>query len=276
MALLSTNIRVICMSVGIAIQSTPMSELIKRFLDNRRSPETTTAQQEQEPKLRPLPQHVLFITDPTIWEKDAINQTAQTITTIIDTFRELGEKPEAEGKIKTVTFQLPESMPAGAVELTVLKSRLCATVGKHSEVLFPPHDRLDWENKLPTPLKDPHAIFPLNSSARRDIATSIQNLTRAKIDPDAIDEQTISSTLLYPYDIDLMIFTGNEPSTIPETRIVSLNNYGHWQAAYAEIAETPTSFHELSRQELQATITLFQQTDRRFGALPGNTTPRTR
>lgn len=102
----------------------------------------------------------------------------------------------------------------------------------------------------------------LNYGARDELVDAVRSIARdvhaGRLDPDRIDEKTISQSLLtrgLP-DPDLLIRTANE-------RRVS--NFLLWQISYAELFITPRHWPDFDEKDLNAALIDFASRERRFG-----------
>jgi undecaprenyl diphosphate synthase len=87
---------------------------------------------------------------------------------------------------------------------------------------------------------------------------AVRDIVRAGLDPEAIDEATIS-TALYTAglpDPDLVIRTGGEQR---------LSNFLIWQSAYAELLTTETLWPDFGPAALDEALAEFASRTRRFG-----------
>jgi undecaprenyl diphosphate synthase len=87
---------------------------------------------------------------------------------------------------------------------------------------------------------------------------AVRDIVRAGLDPEAIDEATIS-TALYTADLpdpDLVIRTGGEQR---------LSNFLIWQSAYAELLTTETLWPDFGPAALDEALAEFASRTRRFG-----------
>ena len=105
-------------------------------------------------------------------------------------------------------------------------------------------------------------VLALSYSGRWEIAEAARDLARqvrrGELDPEAIDEATVSSALLtrgLP-DPDLLIRTGGE---------FRVSNFLLWQLAYTEILVTDCFWPAFRRNQLYAAVEAYQDRDRRFG-----------
>jgi undecaprenyl diphosphate synthase len=86
-----------------------------------------------------------------------------------------------------------------------------------------------------------------NYGARRELLDAIKQITKQRISPDAIDEQTIQSNLyssIVP-DVDLLIRPGGEKR---------LSNFLLWQCAKSSIHFTNTYWPSLGEDEIRGAI----------------------
>jgi undecaprenyl diphosphate synthase len=95
---------------------------------------------------------------------------------------------------------------------------------------------------------------------RAEIVRAAQQIIRAGIPPEEVDEELMSR---YMYtagqpDPDLIIRTGGELRT---------SGFMLWQSAYSEYYVTPTFWPDFGREELYEALVVFGQRDRRFGGI---------
>jgi undecaprenyl diphosphate synthase len=95
---------------------------------------------------------------------------------------------------------------------------------------------------------------------RAEIVQAVQQIIRAGIPADDVDESLISSYLYTAGqpDPDLIIRTSGEMRT---------SGFMMWQSAYAEYYITPTFWPDFDREELSKAIQAFAHRDRRYGGL---------
>src|SRR5690606_15867641 len=101
----------------------------------------------------------------------------------------------------------------------------------------------------------------LSYGGRAEIVDAARRAIREGIDPEALDEPTLSS-LLYTAgqpDPDLLIRTSGE---------MRVSNFLLWQIAYAEIWVTDARWPDFRARHLLEAITDYQKRDRRYGAVP--------
>jgi len=91
--------------------------------------------------------------------------------------------------------------------------------------------------------------------ATKTLAKAVQ---RAELEPDDIDEQTLSRALCFPDlpDPDLFIRTGGEQR---------LSNFLLWQAAYAELYFSDLLWPDFDAEALDAALEVYAGRQRRFG-----------
>lgn len=101
-----------------------------------------------------------------------------------------------------------------------------------------------------------------NYGGRWDIAMVAKALALKSamglMDPSSIDEQTISSYLSVPENVDLLIRTGGEKR---------ISNFLLWQVAYAEIYFSDVLWPDFDDAELAKGIEFFKSRERRFGMI---------
>jgi len=105
-------------------------------------------------------------------------------------------------------------------------------------------------------------VLALSYSGRDEIVRMTKELARAardnRLDPDSIDERTISARMDTPEvpDPDLLIRTSGE---------MRISNFYLWQIAYSELYVTPTLWPDFREQEYLQALIDFQRRRRRFG-----------
>jgi len=100
-----------------------------------------------------------------------------------------------------------------------------------------------------------------NYGGRQEILRAIQEIVRAGIRPEEIDEALFERYLFTAGlpDPDLIIRTSGE---------LRVSNFLIWQGAYAEYYVTPTFWPSFNRAELEKAIEIYSQRERRFGLVP--------
>lgn len=102
----------------------------------------------------------------------------------------------------------------------------------------------------------------LSYSSRWELTRAMRDMARmvkeGRLDPDSIEESTISSHLSTAGmpDPDLLIRTGGE---------CRVSNFLLWQIAYSELYFTPTLWPDFGPDEFAQAIIDFQSRERRFG-----------
>lgn len=113
----------------------------------------------------------------------------------------------------------------------------------------------------------PILCLAINYSARAELADAAQAIARrvakGELQPDQIDEQTISdhlytSDMAVLADPDLLIRTAGE---------MRISNFLLWQISYAELHITETYWPDYSRKDLHEAIRDYSSRRRRFGGL---------
>ncbi|HEX5157368.1 MAG TPA: polyprenyl diphosphate synthase [Ktedonobacterales bacterium] len=97
-----------------------------------------------------------------------------------------------------------------------------------------------------------------NYGGRAELVDAVRAIIAAKIPPEQVTEETISS-YLYTRDLpdpDLIVRTGGE---------MRLSNYLIWQAAYAEYYSTATLWPDFGEADLVAALDAYASRKRRFG-----------
>ena len=97
-----------------------------------------------------------------------------------------------------------------------------------------------------------------NYAGRTEIVDAFRRLVASGIDPEAIDEEAISSALYTAGlpDPDLVIRTGGEQR---------LSNFLLWQSAYAEFHVCETLWPDFGPEQFDAALLDFARRNRRFG-----------
>lgn len=102
----------------------------------------------------------------------------------------------------------------------------------------------------------------ISYSGRAELADTAKQIARqvaeGKLNPEDIDENTISQNLYHPEipDVDLMIRTAGDQR---------ISNFLLWQLSYAELFFTPVMWPEFRREHLKEIIDQFSSRERRFG-----------
>ena len=97
----------------------------------------------------------------------------------------------------------------------------------------------------------------INYGGRNELVRAVKKLNEQNRE---ITEESITSALDMPPDVDLLIRTGGEKR---------LSNFLLWQTAYAEFVFTDTLWPDYNEEEFYKDIEEFQKRSRRFGAVPG-------
>lgn len=109
----------------------------------------------------------------------------------------------------------------------------------------------------------------VNYGSRAEIVDAVRTIARkvraGELAPDAIDENTISSSLYTAGmpDPDLLIRTAGE---------MRVSNYLLWQISYAELWVTPIHWPEFTTEVFHSALRDYAARERRFGGLKTNTT----
>ena len=97
-----------------------------------------------------------------------------------------------------------------------------------------------------------------NYGGRAELVDAVRQIIADGRDPDAINEELISS-YLYTRDLpdpDLVIRTAGE---------MRVSNFLLWQSAYSEYYATPTLWPDFGQEDLHAALDSYRQRKRRFG-----------
>ena len=101
-------------------------------------------------------------------------------------------------------------------------------------------------------------VLAISYSARWELANAVKEIIREGVDPNDINEDTISQhlqTRAMP-DPDLLIRTGGE---------LRVSNYLLWQIAYSELYFCDTFWPDFDEAELDKAIADYQARERRYG-----------
>ncbi len=101
----------------------------------------------------------------------------------------------------------------------------------------------------------------INYGARRELLLAFQNYAfdvSQGYRENNITEEEISSYLMVPEDIDLMIRTSGEER---------ISNFLLWQIAYSELIFTEVAWPDFTVEELKVCLDEFKRRDRRYGGL---------
>ncbi len=104
----------------------------------------------------------------------------------------------------------------------------------------------------------------LSYGARTELADAARKLSKdvlaGKLDPDAIDDETLRSYLYDPEtaDPDLLIRTAGE---------MRLSNFLLWQASYAELYVAQVCWPEFRKPELMEALASYARRQRKYGGL---------
>jgi len=231
--------------------------------------------------LNAIPTHVAFIMDGNgRWAKKRLmnrvkghEQGAQTVKEVVTACRELGidvltlyafstenwARPKEE--VKALMYLLKRFLRNETEELREKDIRL-NIMGQIERL--PDDVRKEAEQAMAATEKNSAMILNLAISygAREEITRAVQQIA-AKIRSGALDDKDITDKTISDHlytagmpDPDLIIRTSAE---------FRLSNFLMWQAAYSELAFTPTLWPDFTRQEFYQILIDYQQRDRRFG-----------
>ena len=231
--------------------------------------------------LNVLPAHVAFIMDGNgRWAKKRLlnrvkghEQGAKTVKDVVTACRELGidvltlyafstenwSRPTEE--VKALMYLFKRFLKTNTEELREKDIRL-NIMGQIERL--PDDVRKEAQQAMAATEKNSAMILNLAISygAREEITRAVQQIA-AKVRAGALGVKDITdktvSDHLYTADMpdpDIIIRTSAE---------FRLSNFLMWQAAYSELAFTPTLWPDFTRQEFYQILIDFQQRDRRFG-----------
>ncbi len=231
--------------------------------------------------LNAIPAHVAFIMDGNgRWAKKRLmnrvkghEQGAQTVKEVVTACRELGidvltlyafstenwARPKEE--VKALMYLLKRFLRNETEELREKDIRL-NIIGQIERL---PRDvRREAEEAMAATEKNSAMILNLALSygAREEITRAVQQIA-AKVRSGTLEDKDITDKTISDHlytagmpDPDLIIRTSAE---------FRLSNFLMWQAAYSELAFTPTLWPDFTRQEFYQILIDYQQRDRRFG-----------
>jgi len=231
--------------------------------------------------LNTIPAHVAFIMDGNgRWAKKRLmnrvkghEQGAQTVKEVVTTCRELRldvltlyafstenwARPKEE--VKALMYLLKRFLKNETEELRDKDIRL-NIIGQIERL--PEDVRREAEQAMAATEKNSAMILNLALSygAREEITRAVQQIA-AKVRSGTLGDKDITDKTISDHlytagmpDPDLIIRTSAE---------FRLSNFLMWQAAYSELAFTPTLWPDFTRQEFYQILIDYQQRDRRFG-----------
>lgn len=231
--------------------------------------------------LNAIPAHVAFIMDGNgRWAKKRLmnrvkghEQGAQTVREVVMTCRELHidvltlyafstenwARPKEE--VKALMYLLKRFLRNETEELREKDIRL-NIIGQIERL--PGDVRKEAERAMAATEKNSAMILNLALSygAREEITRAVQQIA-AKVRSGTLGDKDITDKTISDHlytagmpDPDLIIRTSAE---------FRLSNFLMWQAAYSELAFTPTLWPDFTRQEFYRILIDYQQRDRRFG-----------
>jgi len=231
--------------------------------------------------LNAIPSHVAFIMDGNgRWAKKRLmnrvkghEQGAQTVREVVTTCRELEidvttlyafstenwARPKEE--VKALMYLLKRFLKNEIEELREKDIRL-NIIGQIERL--PGDVRKEAEQAMAATEKNSAMVLNLALSygAREEITRAVQQIA-AEVRAGTLGEKDITDKTISDHlytagmpDPDLIIRTSAE---------FRLSNFLMWQAAYSELAFTPTLWPDFTRQEFYQILIDYQQRDRRFG-----------
>jgi undecaprenyl diphosphate synthase len=121
-------------------------------------------------------------------------------------------------------------------------------------------DELERAEKLTAKNKVLTLNMCVNYGGRAEIVDAAIELGRdikaKKIDPDNVNEKTLSKYLDVPTDVDLFLRSSGEER---------ISNFMLWQSAYAELVFLDVLWPDVDRRTLWNAIEIYAKRDRRFG-----------
>lgn len=231
--------------------------------------------------LNAMPAHVAFIMDGNgRWAKKRVmnrvkghEQGSQTVKEVVTVCRELGIGTVTLYAFSTENWSRPREEVNALMHLfkRFLKTKVdeinendirLNIIGQIERL---PTDVQEEAHKAMQTTRGNSAMLlnlAISYGAREEITRAVQQIAAKvkskELDSNQIEAQTVSDHLYTAGmpDPDLIIRTS------PECR---LSNFLMWQAAYSELAFTPTLWPDFNRQEFYQILINYQQRDRRFG-----------
>ena len=232
------------------------------------------------PNLRHLPQHVAIIMDGNgRWAKQrglprlaGHRQGVKTAQKVVEIFTEYKvpyltlyafstenwNRPQRE--IDGIFKILEERLEEGIKLAQENGIRICH-LGKPDGLPLRLQERVKRALELTENNSRMTVSLAFNYGGRDEIVEATRSLILGCISPQDINERLFSQ-YLYTADIpdpDLVIRTGGE---------MRLSNFLIWQAAYAEIYFTPVLWPDFGKKEIEKSLIVYSQRQRRFGRLP--------
>jgi undecaprenyl diphosphate synthase len=121
-------------------------------------------------------------------------------------------------------------------------------------------EEMEWIETLTAQNTGLTLTFAFNHGGRAEIVDAARALLGSGVEPSEIDEQSLSNALEFPDmpDPDLIIRTSGE---------YRVSNFMIWRAAYAEFVFMDVYWPDFRREHLEEALKIFNQRERRFGAL---------
>jgi len=121
-------------------------------------------------------------------------------------------------------------------------------------------DELERAEKLTAKNKVLTLNMCVNYGGRAEIIDAAIELSKdikaKKVDPDKVNEKTLSKYLDVPTDVDLFLRSSGEER---------ISNFMLWQSAYAELVFLDVLWPDVDRRTLWNAIEIYAKRDRRFG-----------
>lgn len=230
---------------------------------------------------KPIPQHIAIIMDGNgRWAKQRGKERAEGHIAGVESIRATIRAAKQHG-VQFVTFYAfsTENWGRPTAEVDALMELMCYSVISETPALVEQGvrvrtigDRSRFSEKVQQHLAKIEQdtaggetltmVLALNYSSRDELRRAVRQLAEqvkaGALQPEAIDEQTISAALdtaWYP-DPDLVIRTSGEQR---------LSNFLLWQSAYAEFYFPEVLWPDFTEAEFTRAIEVYQQRDRRFG-----------
>ncbi len=230
---------------------------------------------------KPIPQHIAIIMDGNgRWAKQRGKERAEGHIAGVESIRATIRAAKQHG-VQFVTFYAfsTENWGRPTAEVDALMELMCYSVISETPALVEQGvrvrtigDRSRFSEKVQQHLAKIEQdtaggetltmVLALNYSSRDELRRAVRQLAEqvkaGSLQPEAIDERTISAALdtaWYP-DPDLVIRTSGEQR---------LSNFLLWQSAYAEFYFPEVLWPDFTEAEFARAIEVYQQRDRRFG-----------
>ncbi|WP_459878685.1 undecaprenyl diphosphate synthase family protein [Halorubrum gandharaense] len=144
------------------------------------------------------------------------------------------------------------------VSVAVLDEAVVPTLKSELRTLETPHP-VSVHGPDDTSHSDAPIRIAIGLGGKREFATAVASIAdeavAGSLDPDEIDEETISDRLVFPDEPDMLIKTGAE----------RLSDFAIWQSVYSELYFTDVNWRDFRKRDFLRAVLDFQNRQRRFG-----------